>query len=233
MNYFILCVIFISSTVTRYNWISTNLCSNTLALLINTDDNISFNEGRGFYIFIKILHTNVGFKNYKLQWKLSMIVIVLNNWRRRQCRTLSRFCGRLMDLTRFLKLFRRHIQIICALDQIWAYSRKWECLSPWMWHWLRRGPDLDAILACVCTRWRTRRARRNRWRSWGRRDSWPAGRLSNWGMLVSTTAHDAFRLPLQKSKHVTERYYFCSACTGTLIPESTDHHSGKHWSRLV
>ncbi|KOB71505.1 V-type proton ATPase subunit a [Operophtera brumata] len=49
--------------------------------------------------------------------------------------------------------------------------------------------------------------------------------------LLYTTAPDAFRLPLQKSKHVTERYYFCSACTGTLIPESTDHHSGKHWSR--
>lgn len=35
------------------------------------------------------------------------------------------------------------------------------------------------------------------------------------------------------SEQVIDRYYFYSACTVTLIRESTAHHSGKHWRQPV
>ncbi|CAD0197149.1 unnamed protein product [Chrysodeixis includens] len=53
--------------------------------------------------------------------------------------------------------------------------------------------------------------------------------------LITTRSMDRFDFHFDqwKSKHTHERYYFYSACTVTLILESTDHHSGKHWSRPV
>lgn len=101
---------------------------------------------------------------------------------------------------------------------------------------IRHVVDYGASLALVCKRWRIRRGRRNKSPYWGRRASWREGKRSSWGMLrlLIDSSSDAFWPPFRwESKHVLERYYFCSACTVTLTWESTDHHSGKHWSRPV
>lgn len=66
--------------------------------------------------------------------------------------------------------------------------------------------------------------------------------LLRWGRLLGLLALSSFGHSLvslavlvwtEVKAYPRALIMFCSACTVTLIRESTDHHSGKHWSRPV